>query len=173
MKPIDFIAIGLGVVAIVIAALGSFASGPTAGNKTVSFWDTAEGYKVDGTTVINGSGQLALGTTLAGIRTGNCTIWSDANTITASSSVLAVCQSATDGSLASGLTGVTADSICSVNAASSTSAVFGGIDTSNVSASSTAGTILVRILNFTGATFTWTAIASSSAKWQYTCLDPA
>jgi hypothetical protein len=28
------------------------------GNATASFWDTAEGYKVDGTTVINGSGVI-------------------------------------------------------------------------------------------------------------------
>lgn len=32
----------------------------TLGNKSASFWDTSDGYKVDGTTVIDGSGNLSI-----------------------------------------------------------------------------------------------------------------
>lgn len=58
------IAIGLAVVAIVIAILGLMRSGsPLAGNKTASFWDTADGYKVDGTAIIDGNGSLTVSAT--------------------------------------------------------------------------------------------------------------
>ena len=167
------IVIGLGVVAIVIAAFALFASpGGNLGNKTASFVDAVGGFKVNGTSVFNSSGQLTFGTTLAGIRTGSCTIWAGATTISATSTAQVECQSATDGSLASGLTGVTSDSTCELTTASSTNTTLGSIVVAGVSASSTAGSIVARIANFTGTTFTWNSTASSSAKWKYTCLDP-
>lgn len=113
------------------------------------------------------------GTDLAGIKTGSCTIWASSQTIAATSSAQVECQSATNGTLASGLTGITADSICSLNNASSTNTTSGSIVVAGVSASSTPGSIVARIANLTGGTFTWDATASSSAKWTYSCFDPS
>ncbi len=113
------------------------------------------------------------GTALAGVKTGGCTIWAPAQTITATTSQQVECQSATDGSLTSGLTGITADSTCHLTMASSTNTTLGTLVVGGASASSTAGSIVARIINFTGTTFTWDATASSSAKWKYTCYDPA
>jgi len=102
---------------------------------------------------------------------GSCTIWAPSQTIVATSTQQAVCQSATNGTLSS-ITGITTDSVCQVVMASSTNTTYGGIDIQGASASSTAGTIVLRIANFTGDTFTWTAAASSSSKWNYLCKDP-
>lgn len=112
------------------------------------------------------------GTSLAAIKVGNCTIWAASNTIAATSTVQAVCQSATNGTIGA-ITGVTADAICNVKQASSTNATIGGLVVEGVSASSTAGTIVTQIANFTGAPYTWTAAASSSSQWTYSCFDPA
>lgn len=113
------------------------------------------------------------GTKWAGIVGGQATIWSSATTIAASSSAQVVLQTSTAGALTSGLTGVTADSICQVFMASSTNSTFLGLAVGGVSASSTAGSIVVQLFNQTGATFTWSAAASSSSQWQYLCHDPA
>lgn len=113
------------------------------------------------------------GTSITAIKTGSCTIWANATTIAASTTKQVECQSATNGTLASGLTGVTADSICSLIMASSTNAVSNGLSVEGVSASSTAGSIVGQISNLTGGTFTWDAAASSSPKWNYFCVDPA
>ena len=174
------------LIAIVIALIGVFTPAGKlteqrvmdlvsqfGGTTNYDALDVTDGYSVDGTTVINGSGQLTLGTTLAGIRTGSCTIWAPANTIAATTTQQIVCQSATNGSLTSGLTGVTADSICDLNHASSTNTTVLGLIVSGVSASSTAGSIVAQLGNHTSATFTWTAAASSSAQWNYACFDPA
>ena len=58
------IAIGLGVVAVVIATLAFLSGGHSYGNVTQSFWDSAQGYKVDGTTIIDGNGYYAALATL-------------------------------------------------------------------------------------------------------------
>lgn len=123
---------------------------------------------------INGGSFIwgANGTAIAGFVTGNCTIWTNSTTISATSTQQAVCQSATDGSIGS-LTGITADAICSVNSASSTNTTVGGLVVEGVSASSTAGTIVTQIANLTGTTFTWSATASSSRQWTYSCYDPS
>lgn len=181
----------LGVVALVIAILASavivgsyvksgiadLSTARVGGSSDSGYNATGNGvYAVDGTTVIDGSGQLTLGTNgtqLAAIKTGSCTIWASGTTITATSSQQVECQSATDGSLASGLTGITTDSICSLTMASSTNTTLGTLVVGGSSASSTAGSIVARIINLTGTTFTWDATASSSPKWNYTCLDPA
>ena len=113
------------------------------------------------------------GTETNGINYGSCTIWAPSQTISATATQQAVCQSATDGTLASGLTGVTSDSYCEVRMASSTNTTVGGIVIEGTSASSTAGSIVVQIANLTGGTFTWDITASSSAKWKYMCFDPA
>lgn len=135
-----------------------------------------EGIEVDNTTVIDGSGNVTVGsngTELATLKTGACTIWAGAQTIAATSSQQVECQSSTVGTDVAGLTGVTADSICHLQTASSTNTTLGGIVVGGVSASSTAGAIVARIVNLTGTTFTWDATASSTPKWKYTCFDPS
>lgn len=134
---------------------------------------TTEGYQVDGTTVIDGNGDFALGTTINAIRTGSCTVWTGATTIAATTTQQVTCQAATTGGLTA-LTGVTTDSICTLNHATSTSGMtlVGGVGVFGVSASSTAGFVDAMLSNLTGATFTWTAAASSSPQWTYTCIDP-
>lgn len=125
---------------------------------------------------IDNLGQLTLGangTKLTAIKAGSCTIWDDATTIAASTTGQVVCQSATTGALTSGLTGVTSDSICSLKIASSTNTTSNGLAVLGVSASSTAGSIVAQLSNLTGATFTWSAAASSSSQWKYYCVDPA
>lgn len=113
------------------------------------------------------------GTSIAGVVAGSCTIRSGATTIAASTTQQVDCQSATNGGLSSGLTGVTADSICSLQHASSTSVAGQGLGVFGVSASSTAGSIVAQLSNLTGGTFTWSAAASSSSQWKYSCIDPS
>jgi hypothetical protein len=136
---------------------------------------SSEQFHIDGDGDITTTGSVTLGsdgTVLAGIKSGSCTIWAGATTIVASSTAQVECQGGTGGGITA-ISGVTSDSICSLQNASSTSTLFGGIVVGGVSASSTSGTIVARIANFTGATFTWNATASSSAKWTYSCIDPA
>lgn len=158
----------------VVGTLFGAASGPSHFQKE-SFLQGLAGGTRDQLSIDN-LGQLTLGTNgtkLAAIKTGSCTIWDDSTTIAASTTGQVECQSATTGALTSGLTGVTADSICSVRVASSTNTTIGGVFPVGVSASSTAGSIVVGLYNQTGTTFTWSAAASSSSQWKYTCFDPA
>ena len=186
MKKLNELSGVLAVVAVVIAIVVPLymGGGLSFGYTTVatnalrypnSYIDTAHGYYIDSVEVFDGTGNLKLGTngtSLTAIKTGSCTIWAPANTIDATSTQQAECQSATNGTLASGLTGITSDSICYVTNASSTNTTIGGIVVGGASASTTAGSIVARIANFTGTTFTWSAVASSTLKWQYTCFDP-
>ena len=49
---------GLALIAIVLAVFLQSPTETNLGNKTASFWDTSEGYKVDGTVVIDGTGNV-------------------------------------------------------------------------------------------------------------------
>lgn len=118
----------------------------------------------------NGFG-ICTGSSITSINAGSCTIWAPATTIAASTTQQVECQSATNGSLASGLAGLTANSICQIRMASSTNTTSNGLVLGGASASSTAGSIVVQLSNLTGTTFTWTATASSSAKWNYFCVN--
>lgn len=109
------------------------------------------------------------GNSINQISFGACTIWTGATTIAATSSQQIVCQGATNGTIAA-IANIPANSNCDLVAASSTSILSGGLVISGVSASSTAGTIVANLSNFTGTTFTWSATASSSAKWDYQCF---
>ena len=185
--------VGAVIVLIIGAVLGAFLVGTATGEQTFSGTTFDESNLVgdvyqgqthvlmmqDGVfvgpidTASNSVTVGTNGTALSAIKTGSATIWAPAQTIAATSSQQVELQSATDGSLASGLTGITADSICHVTMASSTNTTLGTLVVGGASASSTAGSIVARIVNLTGTTFTWDATASSSAKWKYTCFDPA
>lgn len=143
-----------------------FDGGLNAGSAAQLTIDSSGNLVTSGTTKLGSSG-----TALTSIVTGTCTIWAPAQTIAATTTQAVECQSATNGTLASGLTGVTSGAFCAVLTASSTNSTIGGIVVAGTSASTTAGSIVLRLSNLTGTTFTWNATASSSAKWKYLCVQ--
>lgn len=179
--------VGLIVVAI-IAIWGLFSPGfdktallaelssQLAGVTNYDQLDVTDGYQVDGTTVIDGDGDFTIGGTSGtetnALKYGSCTIWAPATTIAATSTQQIVCQGGTDGGITA-ITGITADSVCTLTMASSTNTTLASLVVGGASASSTDGNIVARLVNLTGDTFTWTANASSSPQWNYDCKDPA
>ena len=162
------------LVAVAIIAIGGYFF-PTVAPQVLPDFSGITNYdSVTITPTVSGEGLKVgtNGTAIGGIKAGACTIWAGATTIAASTTAQVVCQSATDGSLTSGLTGVTTDAICQLTMASSTNTTSNSLIVAGVSASSTAGSIVARLSNLTGTTFTWTAAASSSSQWNYTCIDP-
>jgi len=161
------LAFGMASVAIVIAVGAYFFPQAPEALKAAEVTFSAVGTRFP-----NGLTIGTNGTQIATVKTGACTIWVPSTTILGSTTQQIVCQSATDGSLVSGLTGVTTDSICNLHHASSTNATVNGLVVSGVSASSTAGSIVAQLSNLTGATFTWTSAGTSSSQWNYMCVDP-
>ena len=109
------------------------------------------------------------GNAISQVSFGQCTIWAGANTIAATSSQQIVCQGAAGGPIAA-IANIPANANCDLVEASSTNTTSLGLITMGVSASSTAGTIVANLANGTGATFTWSAAASSSSQWSYQCF---
>lgn len=172
------------LLALVVSATLLFGGGGLGGSVIEhQQTDFVNGLRVAGDLVFDGtSGQPVVtvgdnGTALANVKTGSCTIWAPANTIAATSSQQVECQGATNGSLSASLTGITTDSTCYLKMASSTNTTLGTILIGGASPTSTAtvsaGSLVARIVNLTGTTYTWSAAASSSAQWQYTCFDPS
>lgn len=157
-----------GVVALIIAIATFFVphGGSTlVGNTTQDFWDTAEGYKVDGTTVIDGSGRMTLGTSgtqVTGFNFGTCYILAYATTIAASSSATVECQGSTNGT-PSTLAGIANGDSVAMSFPTSTPATLGGLRILGASASTTSGYITMTVWNGTGGTFTWTSAASTTS----------
>ncbi len=139
----------LAVVAVVIAIVAFYFPKQVIvdfGNKTASFWDTAEGYKVDGTTVINGSGQLILGTngsTVTELKAALCDISGTTDTSHAATSTKYYYCAVTG--VASG------DVVFAQLASTSALNVIGSWVITDAKASSTAGFIDLMIMNLTGA----------------------
>lgn len=106
-----------------------------------------------GTSRFTGTASFgATGTFIAGLNFGNCTITATANTIAASTTQTVECAA----------TGATVGDNVSINVSTSSPSTFLGLLIQGASASTTAGTITLRIYNGTGATFTWSATASST-----------
>lgn len=167
------IIVGLLVAVTIIAAGGYYF--PTVAPQATQLLGGITNYdSITITPTVSGEGLKigSSGTTIGGIVAGSCTIWAPAQTIAATTTQQIVCQSATNGGIATLGAGVTTDAICTLNHASSTNSTIGGLGVFGVSASSTQGTIVGQLSNLTGNTFTWTAAASSSAQWTYTCIDP-
>lgn len=127
------------------------------------------------TTTLTVTGASTLGTSgtaMNGLVAGNCTIWSPSMTIAASTTQQVECQSATDGSLTTTLSGVTADSFCELTPAlTSLNAIAGLKLTGYVASSTDAGTITATLANSSASQFKFTSTASSS--WSYICVDPS
>lgn len=179
-KSAGFVIAGI-IVGLLFSAFGGSTLGGVYNQVNTTFREgikvgTSDQFQISSAGAVTTSGAFTVGsngTSLAAIKTGSCTIWAPATTIAASTTQQIVCQSATDGSLTSGLTGVTADSICQLTMASSTNTTSNSLVIAGVSASSTPGSIVARLSNFVGTTFTWSAVASSSTKWNYMCFDPS
>lgn len=154
------------VIAVAIAILGvvfGHGGSPVAGNTTQSFWDSALGYKVNGTTIINSSKQLILGTNgtaVSGVVYGTCKAVAYSNTITASSTAQIDCSS--DGTPSGTISGLTASQLIDGWATTTISSLSQGVSIIGSHASTTAGIITLRLANGTGATFTWSAAASTT-----------
>ena len=176
------------IIILVLAAIfGGFIGGLVGGNQSARLGgdtnydsvDVTDGYKVDGTTVIDGSGNVDAPITTSALTVGTsgdvadrinhgfCNIQATATTITASSSVTSTCGGGTNGGTA--LTGITAGDVCFLSTATTTPVTNEGLRIVGASASTTSGFITVVINNQTGTTFTWTAAASTSLP--YLCID--
>lgn len=169
----NFIAIVLGVVAIVIAAAGSLGllSGSSKlGNTTQSFWDAKLGYYVNGSAIFDSLGRLT------GNTQGTCYILAYATTIAASTTAAVDCQGTaaigtTNTTNATALTGVTSASrIPGINMATSTAksaGTYGSIEIVGASASTTSGFITLIVQNNTGTTFTWPTTGTATGTVYY------
>jgi hypothetical protein len=170
MKNTTFQWIGI-VVAIVLATLAILggggmpgAGGTTATSTTASIYVTAglragaDGLRVGTSGTYNGRYDA-----------GTCIIWAASNTIAATSTATIECTS--NGTETGLLTGVSNGDAVFVTLSTSTPSVslFGGLQVLGASASSTTGTIVLKVFNATGNTFTWTAAASSTS---YLAIKP-
>jgi hypothetical protein len=91
------------------------------------------------------------GTLLSGFNFGTCTITAYSNTIAASSSATADCAA----------TGIVSGDNVEITQSTTSPTVAGGLVVL-ASASSTSGYITLKIINDTGGTFTWSAVASTT-----------
>lgn len=144
---------------IVVALVGGYfyAGGqmPAAGG--TSNFDTIGVTELKVGTGCNDGLGTCTGTAVSQINAGNCVITASANTIAATSSATVECAA----------TGARFGDDVSITVSTSSSvSLFGGLTVAGVSASATNDVIIVKLFNQTGATFTWTALASTTA-FQY------
>lgn len=132
--------------------------------------DAGGDFEADVASVFGGTVSLtstfklgANGTTESRINSGFCNIQASGTTIAASSTKVVDCGAGTTGGTA--LTGVTAGDRCFLGQSTTTPATSNGLIIAGASASSTAGFITAVLSNLTGATFTWTAAASTSLPY--------
>lgn len=155
----------LAVVAVLIAIIAPQFDGNSFGNVTQSFWDTANGYRVDGTAVIDGDGSLIIGTngtTVTDIITGTCNLsQNSAGSHAATTSMEYYCA----------VTGVTSGDQVFVSLpqgagayAAGGSSPFGGF-TVNTAFATTSNVIGVSVYNGTGAATTSAAQATTSVQY--------
>lgn len=112
----------------------------------------------------SGFGTCA-GTVITAVNAGACSIQSSSQTIAASTTATVDCQAGTNGTQ-SPLPGITAGAGTQVTQGTTTPTVFQGLTVLGASASSTPGYITLKIFNGTGASFSWTATASSSYTYE-------
>lgn len=105
----------------------------------------------------------SVGSVISGIQSGTCTIFAYSTTIAASSTAQVDCQAGA--SSLSAISGITSGDRIFASLASTTSAIFEGIDIQWVAASTTPGYITMKLYNGTGGTFTWSSTASSSIPY--------
>lgn len=162
------------LVAVVIAIVGGwmlFHSGTPVGTtanqtSTAGYYNAGLGFKVNGTTVINSSKQLVLGTSgtaITGLVYGTCQVVAYSTTISASSTAQVDCSS--NGMATGTISGLTASQLVDAWATTTLSSVSQGVSIVASHGSSTAGIITLRISNGSGTTFTWSGAASTSVAY--------
>lgn len=103
------------------------------------------------------------GNEITRINFGFCNIRSHTTTIAASSTQQVECNGGTTSNVA--LTGVTAADKVFILPATTTPTTFEGLHILGASASSTAGSITLLVYNGTGASYAWTAAATTSLQY--------
>ena len=130
-----------------------------------------------GVAALTGSLKIgSSGTAVTRANTGVCYFKAYATTIAATSSAYVDCQAtAAVGSITgatTALTGVTFGDNVVVNMSTTTAGtVVGGLVVGGVSASTTAGHIQMRIVNLTGATYTWPTTGTATGTASYIVTD--
>lgn len=175
--PLAVVAVLLSVIAVWIGwsnGGASISAGATANQtSTAGYYNAGTsgtgGFKVNGTAVFTiTSGTTPSFSVQRGFNFGTCSAHVSATTLAASSTTQIDCQAGTGGTL-SALSGITYGDKIVMSMASTTvgtgSNAGAGLIIRAVDASSTAGVISMQIYNGTGATFTWTAAASSSFRY--------
>jgi len=146
-----------------------------AGVTNYDILDTTDGYRVDGTTVIDGTGNLAIGTSgtsIDKIITGTCNLLPDATTIAASSTARVTCQAGTDTTGLTAISGITSgDVILGTLSTTTATLTSNGLVVIGITASNTAGYIETSISNLTGGTYTWPTTGSASGTLNYIVTD--
>lgn len=179
------IATFLVVIAIGLALVGDNNQLALGGRTNYDELSTTDGYEVDETQVIDGTGNWvgdgtvtigASGDVITEVTAGTCYIFPYATTVVASSTALVDCQASPTASGAGGanalvaLTGVSANDHCMFNLSTTTA----GTGTSllsvlGASASTTSGVITARVYADSG-TVTWPVNAASGTA-HYICTD--
>ncbi len=167
----DILARVVAVVAIVIAIIGCFTPGAQqAVQKAGQIYDTFTG---DYFVAARGMTTGANGTAITRLNVGQCYIQPYAATIAASSTASVDCQAnpATGGLTTANdtnLKGVSfGDNVLATLSTTTAGTLQGGIDIIGVSASTTAGRIVLTLANTTGTTFTWPTTGSASGTASY------
>lgn len=169
-NPWKVVTLALGAVLIIVLVLFLFtrtAFGATLGLKLAENYDPYIRYN-NGFYTNLPVGIGLNGTPINRENFNNCQIQAAANTIAATSTVTVDCVTTAGNPPGVALSGVTAGDIVGVFQSTTTPTLSEGLEVRGASASSTPGYITVLLFNGTGATFTWTATASTS--FQYTDL---
>lgn len=154
----------IGVVALIAALIGGFVAGQVGGDDLLGgvtnfdSVDVTDGYLVDGATVINGSGNVAIGsggTTITKLLTGTCNLSTGTATIAATSSGAFYCA----------ITGVASGDNVFVSLPIGAASTYAGIHV--VAAYATSSNMIgVNLANFTGvATSSYSQATTSVAYW--------
>lgn len=144
-------------------------TGPLGGVTNYDIVDTSDGYRIDGTDVISGTGTIKS----AGTR-GTCYLFPYAATIVASSTAKVDCQGTSNWSVSgpSALSGITfGDAVVATLSTTTSGTINGGIFISGASASTTSGYIQLSITNLTGGTFTWPQTGTASGTASFIVID--
>lgn len=133
---------------------------------------TTDTLQADGATTLaalSTTGNLTVGSSgdaVSRINQGTCNIHATNNTITASTTIQVDCQAGTGTQTAlTNLPAWSAGDTVFVTQSTSTPTTYEGLSILGANSSTTAGFITLKLFNGTGATFTWTAAASSTLQY--------
>lgn len=164
-------AVGSVIVAVV---LGLFVNGPTSLGAITSpasnldFLQLSQGLQLPAGPSVS---TAQWGTQIQGFENGSkfggtaCYVLAASQTISASSTATVDCQASSVGAPGVALPNVLAGDRVFASLGTTSPTTFQGLSIIGASASSTAGFVTLNVFNGTGATFTWTAAASSSVQY--------